>query len=103
MFNFFKTTNRHSLAKPKNQRAEILFELLNRNSPASRTELMEMTGCLNITAIISVLRLDYEIEVKCSFKETINKHGRPVRFGMYNLTDKEDGLKKYNTVNKNKR
>lgn len=96
---FFKTKNRLSLDKPTNQRAEILFELLNKNT-ASRTELMEMTGCLNITAIISRLRLDHEIEVKCNFKETINKHGRPVRFGIYNLVDKNDGLKKYNTINK---
>lgn len=99
MFNFFKTTNRHSLAKPKNQTAEILFELLN-NVTASRSELMEMTGCLNITAIISRLRLDHEIDVKCNFKETINKHGRPVKFGIYQLIDKNDGLKKYNTINK---
>lgn len=96
---FFKTKNRLSLDKPTNQRAEILFELLNKNT-ATRTELMEMTGCLNITAIISRLRLDYEIEVKCNFKETINKHGRPVKFGIYNLVDKNDGLKKYNTINK---
>ena len=96
---FFKTKNRLSLDKPTNQRAEILFELLNKNT-ATRTELMEMTGCLNITAIISRLRLDHEIEVKCNFKETINKHGRPVKFGIYNLVDKNDGLKKYNTINK---
>lgn len=99
MMYFFKTKNRLSLDKPTNQRAEILFELLNKNT-ATRTELMEMTGCLNITAIISRLRLDYEIEVKCNFKETINKHGRPVKFGIYNLVDKNDGLKKYNTINK---
>lgn len=101
MFNFFKTTNRHSLAKPKNQTAEILFELINKNS-ASRTELMEMTGCLNITAIISKLRLDHEIEVKCTFKETTNKHGRPVKYGIYTLPQKEDAIKKYNSINKNK-
>ena len=99
MMYFFKTKNRLSLDKPTNQRAEILFELLNKNT-ATRTELMEMTGCLNITAIISRLRLDHEIEVKCNFKETINKHGRPVKFGIYNLVDKNDGLKKYNTINK---
>lgn len=99
MMYFFKTRNRLNLDKPTNQTAEILFELLNKNT-ATRTELMEMTGCLNITAIISRLRLDHEIEVKCNFKETINKHGRPVKFGIYNLVDKNDGLKKYNTINK---
>lgn len=99
MMYFFKTRNRLNLDKPTNQRAEILFELLNKNT-ATRTELMEMTGCLNITAIISRLRFDHEIEVKCSFKETINKHGRPVKFGIYNLVDKNDGLKKYNIINK---
>lgn len=99
MLSFFKTKNRHSLAKPKNQSAEILFELIN-NTNASRSELTEMTGVLNVTAIISKLRLDYEIEIKCNFKETTNKHGRPVKFGIYQLIDKNDGLKKYNTINK---
>lgn len=99
MMYFFKTRNRLNLDKPTNQKAEILFELLNK-SQASRTELMEMTGCLNITAIVSKLRLDHEIEVKCNFKEKFNKHGRPVRFVIYNLVDKMDGLKKYNTINK---
>ncbi|CAB4153689.1 hypothetical protein UFOVP638_18 [uncultured Caudovirales phage] len=99
MMYFFKTRNRLNLDKPTNQSAEILFELLN-NVTASRSELMETTGCLNITAIISRLRLDHEIEIKCNFKETTNKHGRPVKFGIYQLIDKNDGLKKYNTINK---
>lgn len=99
MMYFFKTRNRLNLDKPINQKAEILFELLNNNT-ASRTELMEMTGVLNITAIVSKLRLDYEIEIKCNFKEKFNKHGRPVRYGIYNLVDKNDGLKKYNAINK---
>jgi hypothetical protein len=99
MINFFKTRNRFDLDKPTNQKAEILFELINKNS-ASRTDLMEMTGCLNITAIISKLRLDNEIDVKCNFNHVLNKHGRPVKFGIYNLVNKGDALHKYNTINK---
>jgi hypothetical protein len=99
MINFFKTKNRLDLDRPTNQKAEILFELINKNS-STRSELMEMTGCLNITAIISKLRLDHEIEIKCNFKDVLNKHGRPVKFGVYNLIDKGDALQKYNTINK---
>lgn len=101
MFNFFKTKNRHSLAKPKNQSAEILFELIN-NTNASRSELTEMTGVLNVTAIISKLRLDYDISIKCDLKETKNKHGRNVRFGIYSLTSisKMVAILKYNQINK---
>lgn len=99
MINLFKTRNRFNLDRPNNQTAEILYELLNKNT-ASRTDLMEMTGCLNITAIISRLRLNYEIDIKCNFTEKTNKHGRPVRFGIYNLVSQVDGLKKYNSVNK---
>jgi hypothetical protein len=99
MINFFKTRNRFELDRPTNQTAEILFELLNKNT-ASRSELMEMTGCLNVTAIISRLRLDHEIEIKCNFRDVLNKHGRPVKFGIYNLIDKTDALQKYNKINK---
>jgi hypothetical protein len=99
MINFFKTRNRFDLERPTNQSAEILYELINKNS-ATRMDLMEMTGCLNVTAIISRLRLDHEIEIKCNFTHVLNKHGRPVRFGVYNLVNKGDGLQKYNTINK---
>jgi hypothetical protein len=99
MLNLFKTRNRFELDRPTNQTSEILFELLNKNT-ASRSELMEMTGCLNVTAIISRLRLDHEIEIKCNFRDVLNKHGRPVKFGIYNLVNKGDALQKYNTINK---
>jgi hypothetical protein len=99
MINFFKTKNRLYLDKPNNQKAEILFELINQNY-ATRLDLMQMTGCLNITAIISKLRLDHEIEIKCNFRDVFNKHGRPVKFGVYNLIDKGDALSKYNSINK---
>ena len=99
MINFFKTRNKLGLDKPTNQKAEILFELINQNV-STRTGLMEMTGCLNITAIISRLRLDHEIEIKCNFMDVLNKHGRPVKYGVYNLVNKQDALTKYNTINK---
>jgi hypothetical protein len=99
MLNLFKTRNRFDLDKPNNQKAEILFELINQNY-ATRLDLMQMTGCLNITAIISKLRLDHEIEIKCNFRDVLNKHGRPVKFGIYNLVNKGDALSKYNTINK---
>jgi hypothetical protein len=101
MFNFFKTTNRHSLEKPKNQTSEILFELIN-NKNASRSELTEMTGFLNVTAIILKISLTHEINIKCDLKEIKNKHGRNVRFGIYSLTDasRMAALRKYNQINK---
>lgn len=101
MFNFFKTTNRHSLAKPKNQIAEILFELIN-NKNASRSELTDMTGVLNVTSVISKIRLTHEINIKCDLTEVKNKHGRNVRFGIYSLTDasRMTALRKYNQINK---
>lgn len=104
MFNyFFKTANRHKLSKPNNQTAEILFELIN-NKNASRLELTEMTGVLNITAIISIIRLTHKIDVKCDFKEVKNKHGRKVRYGIYSLTEysKMIAFKKYPEINKSK-
>ena len=101
MFNFFKTRNYYKLSKPKNQNGEILFELINNNS-VSRSDLHTLTGVLNVTAIISILRLDYGIDVKCFLRETKNKHGRKVRFGIYSLNkaEKEHALAAYNLINK---
>lgn len=99
----FKTNNRYKLAKPSNQTAEILFELINKIN-VSRSELHTLTGVLNVTAIISILRLDWGIDVRCDMKETKNKHGSVVRYGVYRLNpeDKEFVLISYNRINKHK-
>lgn len=99
MINFFKTKNRQNLEKPLNQTAEVLYELINKNS-ASRIELMEMTGCLNITAVISRLRLNHEILVNCDFRNVINKFGRPVKYGIYTIKNKSFAIEKYKEINK---
>jgi|694.fasta_scaffold42607_6 hypothetical protein len=87
------------LKPPKNQKAEILYELLTQEKITFKSVFLK-TGIIELNARISDLRLDYDLIIPCSYIETINKHNRKIRYGSWKLINKELGLTIYNRVNK---
>lgn len=88
------------MTSPKNQNAEVLFELIH-NSTIDRKYILKTTGILNLTARISNLRNDYDIEVLCTRKKVLNKHGRKISYGLWSLKDKAKAIEIYEKVNHN--
>ena len=89
------------LDSPKNQKAEVLFELL-QNDSISRMSIMNETGILNLTARISDLRIRHNLDIRCRKVLVKNKHGRPVSYGKWSLPEIQisDGLLIYQEINK---
>lgn len=85
------------LDRPKNQTAEVLYELLTHKS-ITRRELFLNTDILSPTSRITDLR-KLGLEILCEHKNVKNKHGRSVTFGSWSLSDREEGLKVYRAIN----
>jgi hypothetical protein len=85
---------------PKNQTAEVLFELIN-NSYITRSTILINTGILNLTARISDLRLRHNVDVICQKVNTINKHKRKINYGKWYVNDKNNCIEIYNKINVN--
>lgn len=88
------------IPKPRNQTAEVLFELLRRDSVTHREIIVE-TGVLSPTARITELRQDYGLQIPCTSLKTRNKHNRAISYGSWSLAkDERDlALTVYRTVN----
>ncbi len=87
---------------PKNQTAEVLYELLN-NEFISRGSMFKSTGILNLPARISNLRLLYDLNIHTERVSTTNKYSRPVSYGIYSiksLESKSKAINLYNDINK---
>lgn len=80
-----------NLPKPKNQNAEVLYELI-KNTFVTRKDLLLSTGILNATARISNLRNKYLIEVHCDKIKTTNKFGRDITYGQWSVSKKVKDL-----------
>ena len=87
------------LISPKNQTAEVLYELLTKDKITFKSVYLE-TGIINLGARLSDLRLDHELIIPCRWIDTINKHNRSIRYGSWKLMNKELGLTVYNKINK---
>lgn len=88
-----------NLNTPKNQTAEILFCLLNYDYISFRS-IFEETGIINLSARISNLRLDYGLQIPCKEVEVKNKFGRKIRYGTWNLQNKDLGRIVYSQINR---
>ena len=82
---------------PVNQISEVLFELLQKD--ITRMQIFKDTGILNLTAQISRLRLDYDLDIVCTRIKAKNKHGRSISFGKWHLCNKITGVEVYNKIN----
>ena len=89
------------LSKPRNQIAEVLFELITKET-ITRKSILESCGILNVTARIADLRIHFFIDVKCQEIETTNKHGRKITYGKWYLSEKakENIIDKYEKINR---
>ena len=81
------------IEKPKNQLAEILYEMLVVGKITRKSAMM--FGVLNLTSRISQLRNNYNIDVVCVEMPTKNKFGRPVSYGIWHVRDKDYAFDKY--------
>ena len=87
-----------NLEKPKNQTAEVLYELIQAGF-ITRRSIMNDLGILNLTARIADLRIRYDIEIKCTRVKAVNKHGRAVIYGLWSIDDIKDIEDTYKSVN----
>lgn len=88
-----------NLPKPKKQKCEVLYELLNCDR-AGRRYIMTMTGILNVPARILDLRRD-GVNIICEKVETTNKHGRKISYGEWHIPkeDKPIAIEIYKNIN----
>lgn len=89
------------LTKPKNQNAEVLFELITQPK-INRIIIMQRCGVLNLTARIDNLKNKFGVNIVCSLTETKNKHNRKVKFGNWLIPklDLESAKEIYCKLNK---
>lgn len=89
-----------NLARPRNQNAEVLYELLF-SARLSRIDFLSRTGILNVTARIANLRINHNIVIQCDRRKVKNKHGRPVSYGVWSIpaNKRYDAWKAYDKVN----
>lgn len=73
-----------NLPRPKNQRQEVLFTLLN-GGKYSRKYFMDHLWVMNVTAQIEVLRNKYFIPIEMERVHVSNKYGREVVYGKYHI------------------
>jgi hypothetical protein len=87
------------IQNPTNQLAEILAELLLLKT-ITRKSAMQL-GVLNLTARISQLRTQYNIDVVCVSISTKNKFGRPITYGKWHVANVDYAFTQYvNKINK---
>lgn len=91
------------LDKPKNQAAEILYELLHAKKRLSFFDLYFTTRAINLGQRIADLRRN-GLLVPCLRMEVKNKHGRTVKYGTWSIAgEKEKAIEVYNKINKPKK
>lgn len=91
-------TKKLIMKSPKNQTAEVLFELIN-NSFITRKSILIDTGILNLTARIADLRIRHNLGVMCQKVEALNKHNRKVQYGKWYVQDKNYAIEVYSKIN----
>jgi hypothetical protein len=85
--------------KPKNQTAEVLYELMT-NEFITRKSIMNDTGILNLTARIADLRIRHNLTVDCKKVLATNKHGRGISYGKWSTPNIELAVEVYEKINK---
>ncbi len=87
------------MKKPKNQTAEVLYELIKRGK-ITRQSIMKSCGILNVTARISNLRNRFGLDVICKEVPVVNKYGRDTMYGEWSLSDPEEAELLYSKINR---
>lgn len=87
-------------AKPKNQKAEVLLELIIRPT-VTFSQFYQNLRIINPRARISDLR-KHGLEIKCEHKSVRNKHGRAVSYGVWHIPrlEKDRAVRIYEEINR---
>jgi hypothetical protein len=80
------------LQKPKNQNAEVLYELI-KNTFVNRRDLLLSCGVLNAPSRIDNLRNQFGVDVHCEKIKVTNKHGRSITYGQWSVSKKVKDIK----------
>jgi translation initiation factor IF-3 len=91
-----KKLNQFKMKKPINQRAEVLWMLL--NYPDMTTKDFVQIGVMNPTSAMSILR-QKGVGIVCETKKHKNKFGREIKYGKFNVTNKKEAKNIYNNLN----
>lgn len=81
---------------PINQRAEVLFMLLNQNDMTTKDFVS--IGVMNPTSAMSILR-QKGVNIICENKKHKNKFGREIKYGKFNITNRREAKSIYNKLN----
>lgn len=84
------------MKKPINQRAEVLWMLLN-NRDMTTKDFVQI-GVMNPTSAMSFLRRD-GVGIVCETKKHKNKFGREIKYGKFNVTNKKEARDIYKNLN----
>lgn len=90
----------NKLPKPTKQIEEVLYYLIKRHT-INRRQMMLDTGILNVTARIANLRNKYNLTIDCNMLPVVNKFGRPIKYGLWRLENKQEGIDLYKKLQKN--
>jgi hypothetical protein len=85
------------MTKPKNQRMELLYYLINKKEVTTK-KIQNELFILNVTSGITYLR-KYGCDIQCELVHTKNRYGRPVKYGKFILLNKPYATKLYNQKN----
>jgi len=83
----------NKLPQPKDQQTEVLYILLKRGQ-MSRREFMIDAWVLNAPNQIMELRRK-GVQIKCHEIKKVNKYGRDIEYGSYELEDKPKAREQY--------
>lgn len=76
------------LQPPKNQSAEVLYELLSCNDKVSFRQMFLSTGIIGMSQRVSDLRKN-GLQIACVEAIGVNKHGRSCRWGTWSIKGEE--------------
>lgn len=85
------------MKNPKNQNAEVLFLLIHEKQ--TRRSIFLSTDILNPSARISNLR-KLGCDIYCTYISKVNKFGRNIKYGIFELLNKEFAKELYDKINK---
>lgn len=84
------------MKQPKTQQAEVLYLLL---QGTQTTLTLTKYGICNPTSAMTHLRRK-GVTILCDNYKLLNKFGRPITYGKFNILNKTEATKIYNKINK---
>jgi hypothetical protein len=81
--------------KPKTQLTEVLYELITHTKHGCSTSYF-VSSCFVLNPQDNVMRLRrMGLDVDCNLLKLKNKYGRPIKYGVYKITDVSKAVELY--------